>query len=184
VVVLTAHLGNWEIGGPLLAGHGAKLTAITQAEPGRGLTELRRQSRARWGIETVVIGDDAFGFVEIIRRLQEGGTTALLIDRAPGTRTVTAELFGRPFQASPAAAELARSTGCALVGVSIVRIGDKYHAKVLPEFLYDRRALASRDARQLLTQEILRAFEPEIRRHPDQWFHFVPVWPHANQDGP
>ncbi len=184
VVVVTAHLGNWEIGGPILAGHGAKLTAITQAEPGPGLTELRRQSRARWGIDTVVIGDDSFGFVEIIRRLQEGGTTALLIDRAPGARAVTVELFGRPFQASPAAAELARSTGCALVGVTIVRIGKKYHAKVLPEFQYDRRSLGSREGRQQLTQEILRALEPEIRRHPDQWFHFVPVWPAPPGKGP
>jgi hypothetical protein len=63
------------------------------------------------------------------------------------------------------------------VGVTIVRIGRKYHAKVLPEFQYDRRALGSPDGRQRLTQEILRAFEPEIRRHADQWFHFVPVWP-------
>ena len=184
VVVVTAHLGNWEIGGPILAGHGAKLTAITQAEPGPGLTELRRQSRARWGIDTVVIGDDSFGFVEIIRRLQEGGTTALLIDWAPGARAVTVESLGRPFQASPAAAELARSTGCALVGVTIVRIGKKYHAKVLPEFQYNRRSLGSREGRQQLTQEILRALEPEIRRHPDQWFHFVPVWPAPPGKGP
>jgi lauroyl/myristoyl acyltransferase len=28
-----------------------------------------------------------------------------------------------------------------------------------------------------LTQEIMRAFEPAIRQHLTQWFHFVPIWP-------
>jgi hypothetical protein len=37
--------------------------------------------------------------------------------------------------------------------------------------------LGKREARQELTQQILRAFEPEIRQHLDQWYQFVPVWP-------
>ena len=121
VLLLTPHLGNWEIGGPLLVQRGVKLITITQAEPGQGFTELRRQSRARWGIETIVVGDDGFAFVEIIKRLQDGATVALLIDRPPSVKSATVTLFGRPFQASLAASELARATGCALVGVTIVR---------------------------------------------------------------
>jgi len=42
VLLITPHLGNWEVGGSLLAQHGVKLLVITQPEPGRGLTELRR----------------------------------------------------------------------------------------------------------------------------------------------
>ena len=33
VLLITPHLGNWELGGPLLAHHGYKLLALTQAEP-------------------------------------------------------------------------------------------------------------------------------------------------------
>jgi lauroyl/myristoyl acyltransferase len=36
--------------------------------------------------------------------------------------------------------------------------------------------LGNRENRRQLTQQILSAFEPEIRTHPEQWFHFVPVW--------
>jgi lauroyl/myristoyl acyltransferase len=64
-------------------------------------------------------------------------------------------------------------------GVTVVRSANGYAAQILPEFLYDRQALGNREARRQLTQQILRAFEPEIRRHPDQWFHFVPVWPQS-----
>jgi lauroyl/myristoyl acyltransferase len=177
VLLLTPHLGNWEIGGPLLVQRGVKLITITQAEPGQGFTELRRQSRARWGIETIVVGDDGFAFVEIIKRLQDGATVALLIDRPPSVKAATVTLFGRPFQASLAAAELARATGCALVGVTIVRKDHGYEARLLAEFEYDRQSLGNREARGRLTQQIMRAFEPEIRQHAGQWFHFVPIWP-------
>jgi uncharacterized protein len=176
VLLITPHLGNWELGGLLLIHHGYKLLVLTQPEPD-GLTELRKASRANWGIETLVVGHDGFAFVEIIKRLQAGENVALLIDRPPTSSAVMVELFGRPFQASVAAAELARASGCALVGVTIVRNGNSYAAHVLPEISYDRRALGSRETRRELTQKILRAFEPEIRQHLDQWYHFVPIWP-------
>jgi lauroyl/myristoyl acyltransferase len=180
VLLITPHLGNWEIGGSLLVQRGVNLITITQAEPGPGFTELRRQSRARWGVETIVVGDDGFAFVEIIRQLQDGATVALLIDRPPSVKSVTVKLFGRPFQASLAAAELARATGCALVGVTLVRTDQGYEARLLAEFEYDLQSLGNRDGRGKLTQEIMRAFEPGIRQHADQWFHFVPIWPESS----
>ncbi|MEW6304612.1 MAG: MMPL family transporter [Verrucomicrobiota bacterium] len=175
VLLLTPHIGNWEFGGPIMTRRGIKLHVITLAEPG-GLTELRQASRARWGIETVVIGDNAFAFVEIIKLLQNGATVALLVDRPAPASAVTVELFGQPFPASIAAAELARASGCALVPATIVRGADRYEAVLSPEIAYDRAALGSREARLDLTRQIMRAFEPLIRDHPDQWYHFVPVW--------
>jgi predicted RND superfamily exporter protein/lauroyl/myristoyl acyltransferase len=177
VLLITPHLGNWELGGPLLAHHGYKLLALTRAEPDDDLTQIRMASRARWGIETLVVGNDGFAFMEIIKRLQSGAIVAMLIDRPPAPSAVTVELFGRPFQASIAAAELARASGCALLGVTLTRSGAGYTAHVLPEITYDRRALGTREARRELTGKILRAFEPEIRQHLDQWYHFVPIWP-------
>jgi len=177
VLLITPHLGNWEFGGPLLTRRGIPLHVITLAEPGRGLTEMRQASRARQGIETLVIGQDAFAFVEVIKRLQSGATVALLVDRPPAPSAVTVELFGRPFQASIAAAELARASGAALVPVILPRVGPAYAAHVLPEIPYDRAALGHREARRELTGKIMRAFEPALRQHPDQWYHFVPVWP-------
>lgn len=176
VLLLTPHLGNWELGGALLGQRGIKIVVLTQAEPGEGLTELRQASRARWGIETFVIGSNGFDFVEIIKRLQAGENVALLIDRPPAAKAVAVNLFGQPFRASVAAAELARASGCAVLGVVVARETGGYAARILPEFTYDRAALGSRESRQKFTQQILSAFEPEIRRYPEQWFHFVPVW--------
>jgi predicted RND superfamily exporter protein/lauroyl/myristoyl acyltransferase len=177
VLLLTPHLGNWEFGAPLLAQRGVELLVITLAEPQRRLTEMRLASRARWGIETLVIGRDPFAFVEIIRRLEAGATVALLMDRPPVASAVLVELFGRKFAASIAAAELARAAGCVLLPVYLPRSDGGYSAHILPQIPYDRAALRSREARHKLTQEIMRAFEGPIRQHLDQWYHFVPIWP-------
>jgi len=177
VLLVTPHLGNWEFGGEFLVEHGHKLLVLTQPEPDPRLTELRQLSRTRRGVETLVVGQDAFAFVDIIRRLQEGATVALLVDRPPAPTAVNVELFGKPFSASIAAAELARASGCAIVPAYIVRQRDGYLAHILPEITYDRAAIGNRAARIRLTQEILRAFEPAIRQHLTQWFHFVPIWP-------
>ena len=177
VLLVTPHLGNWEFGGAFLIERGYDLLVLTQPEPDQKLTELRQVSRARRGVETLVVGEDAFAFIEIIKRLQSGATVALLVDRPPAHTAVNVNLFGHPFPASIAAAELARASGCAIVPVYIVRQPAGYLARILPEIDYDRAAIGNRTARIHLTQEILRAFEPAIRQHLTQWFHFVPIWP-------
>jgi len=177
ILFITLHLGNWEHGGLLLNQFGIPLTILSQAEPDDGLTDLRIASRRRFGVETLIIGQDSFAFVEVIKRLQAGAALAISLDRPPAKGGVPVELFGHPFEAPLAAAELARASGCALIGVTIVRRRAGYAVKVLPEFAYDRRALGDREVRRELTWQILRAFEPQIRQDIDQWYQFVPIWP-------
>jgi KDO2-lipid IV(A) lauroyltransferase len=177
VLLLTIHLGNWEFGAPLLTQRGVKLQVITLAEPQAALTELRQAARARWGIETLALGDNPFAAVEIVRRLEASNAVALLMDRPPAATAVTVNLFGRPFPASIAAAELARAAGCALLPVCLPRTSAGYVAHVLPEIAYERPALGARAARRELTQRIMTAFEPVIRLYLNQWYHFVPIWP-------
>jgi len=181
VLLLTPHLGNWEFGGPLLTRKGVGLQVITLAEPGGGFTKMRQASRARWNIETLVIGNDPMAFLQVIQRLEQGATVALLVDRPPPPTAVMVELFGRPFSASIAAAELARASGCALLPVYLPRKDDKYDAHILPPIAYDRLKLRVREQRRQLAQSIMQVFEPLIREHLDQWYHFVPLWPAANR---
>jgi lauroyl/myristoyl acyltransferase len=174
---ITLHLGNWEHGGLLLKQLGIKLTILSLAEPDDGLTDLRNAARARYGVDTLIIGEGDFAFVEVIKRLQAGADLAISLDRPPERGVgVPIEFFGQPFEASLAAAELARASGCALIGVTIVRRPNGFAVKVLPEFTYDRKALGNREARRELTQQILRAFEPEIRDNIEQWYQFTPIW--------
>lgn len=176
VLLVTPHLGNWELGGPMLARFGVRPLVLSAPEPDSRLTALRAEARSRYGVDTLVVGTDPFAFVEVIRRLQDGGVVALLVDRPMSGSGVTVEFFGRPYRASVAAAELARATGCCILPVYVVREGGGHRAHALPAVEYDRSQLGSREARQALSGRILRVFEPILRQFPGQWFHFVPVW--------
>lgn len=176
VLLVTPHLGNWELGSVLLTGLGVTPMVLTAPEPGEGLTEARIEARRRLGVRTVVVGADPFALVPVIRHLQSGGVVALLIDRAPEAHSVETPFLGRPFRASLSAAELARASGAVVLPVYIVREGMEHRAHALPEVGYDRRSLGDRSAREELAGRILRAFEPAVRQFPDQWFHFVPAW--------
>jgi len=177
VLLVTMHLGNWEFGAPLLTQRGVKLQVITMAEPQPELTDLRQSARARWGIETLALGDNPFAAVEIIRRLEANNAIALLMDRPPSQTAVPVTLFGKRFLASISAAELARASGCAVLPVYLPRTSRGYTAHILPEIHYDRQALGSREGRIEFTQKIVSAFEPAIRLYLNQWYHFVPIWP-------
>lgn len=176
VLLITPHLGNWEFGGPLLAKKGVTLQVISLEEPQEKFTRLRESSRKRWGIETIVIGKNPFAFVDVIRRLEEGATVALLVDRPPPQSAVIVDMFGGEFQASIAAAEMARATGCVLLPALLPRDANGYSARLLPQIDYDRRLLGKREERVKLTQQMMTMFAPAIKAHLDQWYHFVPVW--------
>jgi KDO2-lipid IV(A) lauroyltransferase len=177
VLLVTVHLGNWEAGSTVLTRFGVRPLVLTAPEPGGQLTGIRAQARARSGVDTLVVGADPFAFVGVIQRLQAGGVVALLVDRPPAGHGVEVDFLGRRILASPAAAELARATGAVILPVFVVREGDRYCAHALPIVEYERRTLGSREERVALTGRVLREFEPMVRRYPDQWYHFVPVWP-------
>ena len=99
------------------------------------------------------------------------------MDRPPAPTGIEAELFGRKFFASIAAAELARASGCAILPSYIVRAGRGYHAEIYPEIKYDRAAIGNREERIKLTRRIVTDMEPRIRQYVTQWYHFVPIWP-------
>jgi predicted exporter/lauroyl/myristoyl acyltransferase len=184
VLVVTPHLGNWEFGGPWLTQRGIDLHVITLEEPGEAFTSFRKEARARWQVKTLVIGNDPFAFVQIIRLLESGATVAMLIDRPSPAGSIPVTFMGRCFPASLAAAELARASGCALLPVYVVREGSRYAAHILPQIEYDRAVLRDRSARQALTQRMMDAFAPAIRENPDQWYNFVPVWADSTEPAP
>jgi len=103
-----------------------------------------------------------------------------LVRKAPGS-SVTIEAQDWEMLAllngQSTAAELARASGCCLLPVYLPRTPRGYAAHILPPIPYDRGSLRQREARHKLTQEIMRAFEPVIHQHLDQWYHFIPVWP-------
>jgi KDO2-lipid IV(A) lauroyltransferase len=176
VLLVTIHLGNWELGSVLLRRMGLSPLVLTAPEPTAELTQLRLAARERLGIETLVVGENPFQFVEVIKRLQDGGVVAILVDRPPIEAAVPSPFLGGTTGANIATAELARATGCIILPVYVVRHGSNYLTHVLKPVEYERGNLGSRETRRDLASRVLQVFEPAVLEHPEQWYHFVPIW--------
>lgn len=171
---VTGHLGFFELGGLVMSQMGYPITALTLPEPTSELTDWRAQFRKRWGVETVVVGGDAFSAVEITRYLRNGAMVALLCDRPFDSNVVQVDLpHGRiPFSTSPVLLSLL--SGAPLVAVSITRQPDgkfEIHADppMFPEWLPEgREATLAHFTRRLAQDHLV----PMFARHPDQWHHF------------
>ena len=78
-VIVTAHLGLFELGGLLVAQHGFPTAVLTLPEPSRGLTAWRTQFRQQWNVETIEVGSDSLVLIHVARRLREGCFVAAVI---------------------------------------------------------------------------------------------------------
>jgi lauroyl/myristoyl acyltransferase len=171
---VTGHLGFFELGGLVMSRMGYPITALTLPEPTSDLTQWRADFRRRWGVETVVVGGDAFSAVEITRSLRGGSMVALLCDRPFDDNVVMVDLpHGRiPFSTAPVLLSLL--SGAPIVAVAITRQSDgKFRIQadppVVPEWLPEgREATLAHYTRLLATRHLV----PMFVRDPEQWHHY------------
>ncbi len=171
-IVVTAHLGHWELGGIVLALHGLPLTVITLDEPTSELTRWREDYRRRLGIKTIAIGEDKFAFVAMIQALKRNEFVAMLIDRPPGGTGTPVKLFGHETEFSSGPALLWQHTRATVLPAFVLQQPDDcYVSLAAPAVPLDETAdLASN------TQKIADAFSGIIRTHPEQWFNYVRIF--------
>jgi KDO2-lipid IV(A) lauroyltransferase len=175
-IVITAHFGNWELGGLLFAQQGYPLNAITLEEHIDRLTEMREQYRTRHGIRTIRIGRSPFSFIDVMDALRRNEIVAMLIERPVPSAAVDVEFFGEPAPFSSGPVILAMATEATILPAFVWRESDgRYHAEITEpvelDLLTDRENTIRHN-----TQKIARVFEAVIREHPDQWYNFVPIW--------
>jgi len=184
VILVTAHLGNWELGGTLLALDGWPINIVTLEEPTGGLTQTRDEYRRRLGIRTIAVGENTFAFVEMIGALRRNEIVCMLVDRPYGDTGIPVEFFGRETCFSTAPALLWQHTEATVIPAFVIRNRQgRYQAFAEPalslESLPDRRKALSQN-----TQRVASAFESIIRPHPEQWFNYVPIWKNETSDSP
>lgn len=108
LILLTGHLGNWEIGGAAVAARGVPLDVI-----GKGMTNRRFQdelfrTRARLGMQVIEMGEASKG---ALRTLAEGRVLGLLGDQHAHGGGASLPFFGRPAMTARGPALFAARTG-------------------------------------------------------------------------
>ncbi|OGL01233.1 MAG: hypothetical protein A3E31_05930 [Candidatus Rokubacteria bacterium RIFCSPHIGHO2_12_FULL_73_22] len=170
LVLLTAHLGNWELGGRLLALHGGTPTWVVVAEePDAAVGRFLRGGPGP--VRFVTRGQPTAG-VRLLAALRRREVVALQGDRALGTRgDVRVPFFGTPAPFPLGPFVLARAAGAPLVPAFCVLGPDRRYRVTLGAPI---RVAADGEARGLAAW--VAVLEATVRRHPEQWFNFYDVW--------
>lgn len=176
-VLVTGHLGFFEIGGLVMTRFGFPITILTFREPSPELTKWRAEFRARWGVKTIVVGEDAFAVVEIVRTLREGGFVAMLADRPYNPAdAIPVEYPHGSILFSRGPALLSLLSGCPVIPVGITTGMDGlFRVEAGPPITTSWSSSGREESIAAATRRIAAALLPMFRREPEQWYHFAPL---------
>ncbi len=173
VVLVTAHVGPWELTAQLLSRSvDAPAVIVMEREPNAAARELHDRIRGERGVRILHIGGHPTDALPLIAHLKQGGVAALQLDRVPPSgRTLPVSLFGQEFAAPEGPFRLASLSGAAVVPVFARRRGFfDYEVSVCPALYLARRAGASE--LEAAAQSAISAMEAFVTESPTQWFHF------------
>jgi lauroyl/myristoyl acyltransferase len=176
-LIVTGHLGLFELGGLLMAQSGFPSAALTFPEPSGALTAWRAAFRRRWGVETIEIGTDPFAFMEIDRKLRGGHFIATLIDRPHAQESVPVRLPHGTAHFSTGILLLAAHCQAPVLPATMVRAADgRYEARVFAPIFIEERASRA-ETLEFYSQKIADILLSVVCVHPEQWYQFVPLSP-------
>ena len=174
VIMALPHIGSWEFGGAFLATQNLPMTSVAERLEPPELFEFFVEQRAAMGLTIVPL--DASSGGSVMTTLRNGGLVGLLCDRDVAGNGIEVEFFGEATTMPAGPATLALRTGARLVtGAVYSGPGPDHRALVEPPLDTTRQGSLRADVARL-TQEIATRFEGLIRRAPEQWHVFQPLW--------
>ncbi|MFH0879276.1 MAG: lysophospholipid acyltransferase family protein [Lentisphaerota bacterium] len=169
VLMVTAHLGNWELGGAVVRAMGHKFNVVALPQQMEKLNRFFQEFRERRGFNVLLLGNSAFG---IVRCLKRGEIVALLADRDFTARDDRTVFFGKETRMPRGPAYLSKMTGApVLPGFLIRQVDDTYLLRFHPPIFPDQEA-----SEEAIHQKMVRILEQEIGDQPFQWFLFDDFW--------
>lgn len=181
LIVVTGHLGNWELGGAYLAARGVPIDAVARHMANPLFDRYLTRTRQRIGM-TVVHDEDAVRRVP--RSLRSGRAVAFLVDQgAVGLASTWVPFFGRYAKTPRGPAVFALRLGAPIVfGAAVRRPSGRYQltfeaVDVSPTG--DREADVDR-----IVADYTLTLERWIRRTPEQYLWHHRRWKHQRPGTP
>ncbi len=171
LILLTAHLGNWELSQIAEGIEGRPLMVLARKQKHRRLDELLGSFRQTFG--SVAVSKGA-GIRDLIRALRQGGTVGVLGDQSGGERGVWVRFFGRLTTAPRGPMALALKLGVPIIPVFTYRQKGPSHRLVFDPTPFElvRTGDYEKDV-EANAQRFFERLESEISNYPSQW-----LWGH------
>lgn len=168
VLLVTGHIGSWEMGAAVLTALGRKMNAVVLPQPDQQTRALFRDHREGRGIRVIPLGSAARGTLKALARKE---AVAVLADRDYSDRNDLVTFCGTPARFPKGPAVLSIRTGAPLLPAFLLRQVDddfvlRFHPPIFP----------SGHSEKDLQEKMCRILEWEILRNPCQWFMFQKFW--------
>lgn len=182
VILITAHVGNWEMASAVPSDREAVTLHVVREEEMDADAQRWVEGRLRERLGARYVTHFASGMgprlgLEMREALERGEVVALQGDRPRrGGRSVGTELFGRPYRLAMGPLLLARQTGVPLLPTFVHRAGRRryelrFGAPIRVARTTDRDADLRAAGRRFAAD-----LERAVRRTPHQWFVFRELW--------
>jgi KDO2-lipid IV(A) lauroyltransferase len=178
MILLTMHLGQWDMGLSLLDRLGVPAHVVMRRTDPDGVSKLAGATRGGENLVLHMVGDSPLVGVELMAALLRGEIVAAQADRAAGANVIQVPLFGRPTLLPTGPVRLALATGAPIVPVFTL-LGERDRFRLLalePIRLGRHRGDAIDHAVRDAMPKLASVMEAMIARHDDQWFNFFDVW--------
>lgn len=167
MLLMTGHLGNWELAGAYLAALGIPIDGVARQQENPLFDAFLTQTRERLGMQIVW---DADAVRRTPRALREGRAVGMLVDQgAAGLSSTWVPFFGRPAKTPRGPAVFALRLGAPLVfGAAIRRPDGRFDISM------ERIPVVPTGDREADVDAIVAAYtaalERSVRRAPEQYF--------------
>jgi phosphatidylinositol dimannoside acyltransferase len=179
VVLVTAHLGAFDVVGQAISAHGLPLTAVTGRTTTRFIFDAVNYLRASNDLK--IVEANPGGVRTVIKALRRNEAAAFLADYDFFRNGLPVRFFGRETTLPPGPVRLARDTGAQVIGAFAQRCRDGYQVNFTTPFNVEK----TRDLEADLTAgmiKLVEMLERAIGPIPEQWVILQRVGPDAPAD--
>lgn len=174
IILVSAHLGNWEIGLQYLACHfGKRVHIVVRPLVPRWLDRRVNHARTRFGNHLI---SKRKAFPKMLKAIREEGIVALMVDLSSRKQSVAVDYFGHRTRVSPAAAMLAARCGAPIIAAFTFRNPDGSFTIEVSAPVAVRRSGSLKNDLTYNSQRITDIVEQAVRKHPDQYFWMQKRW--------
>ncbi|MBW1973531.1 MAG: lysophospholipid acyltransferase family protein [Deltaproteobacteria bacterium] len=179
-ICLSIHLGNWELGGLVLAFQGVSLNVLSLREENNKINKFREKIREKNGIKVIYVEpekDMLTAIIEIKKLLSMNQIIAMLGDRPTGSQLINIPFFGKECAFPAGAAYLSYVTGAPILPVFVLLDKDNRYKAIMekPINISNKTDEKEKNIREGM-EKIVKIFEKYIAQYPEQWYNFFPYF--------
>jgi len=172
-VILSAHIGNWELGGAVVGTLGYSIYAIALDHKDERVNNFFINQRAICDMKIIPIGSQLKNCFRILRK---NSLLAILGDRDFSSHGVQAEFFGKTTLMPKGPAFFSLRTGAPIIPTFSIREKDDSFRLVFEEPIESAENGRSEEAVKSVMARYIAVIERYIRKYPDQWYAFRKIW--------